>query len=128
MFQFYLSLNMLFRFLFLSLLLLATASFAQKKKKASRNESQVTSVGPYYPDANKYAPKAKKKKSKHGISREAQNNFYAQREVVAKQKRKAEKTLAGVNYGDPTHFGHRHRPKKHKPEKMKLCKVCGIRH
>lgn len=119
---------MLFRLFFLSLLLLTTVSYAQKKKKSSRNESQVTSVGPYYPEANKYAPKAKKKKTKGGISREAQNNFYAQREVVAKQKRKAEKTLAGANYGDPTHFGHRRPPKKHKPEQMKFCKVCGIRH
>lgn len=119
---------MLFRFLLLSLILLTTAAYSQKKKKSSRSESQVTSVGPYYPDANKYAPKAKKKKTKGGVSRESLNNFYAQREVVAKQKRKAEKTLAGTNYGDPNHFGHKRPPKKHKPEQMKFCKVCGIRH
>lgn len=119
---------MLFRLLLLSLCLLTTASYAQRKRKSSKNESQVTSVGPYYPDANKYLPTAKKKKAKGGVSREAQNNFYAQREAVNKQKRKAEKTLLGPNYGDPTYFGHKRPPKKHKPEDMKLCKVCGIRH
>ena len=119
---------MLFRFIFLILLLLTTVSYGQKKRKSSKNESQVTSVGPYYPDANKYIPKTKKKKMKGGISREAQENFYAQRKVVAKQKRKAERTLSDTNYADSYHFGHKRPPKRHKPEDMKLCKVCGIRH
>ena len=119
---------MLFRLLFVALLLPGITAFAQKKKKSSANQSQVTSVGPYYPDANKYVPKAKKKKMKGGISREAQNNFYAQRELVAKQKRKAERTLSDTNYADSYHFGHKRPPKRHKPEDMKFCKVCGIRH
>ena len=119
---------MLFRFTLLIFLSLSTASYAQRKKKSSKNESQVTSVGPYYPDANKYVPKAKKKKMKGGISRESQNNFQAQRQLVAKQKRKAERILSDTNYADSYHFGHKRPPKRHKPEDMKLCKVCGIRH
>lgn len=111
-------------------MLTSTFAFAQRKKKGSNAPSQTTSVGPFYPDANKYIPKTKrvKKKSKDGISRQAQQNAIARRELTAKQKRKAERTLAGTNYGSPNYFGHKRPPKKSKPEDMKLCKVCGIRH
>jgi hypothetical protein len=111
-------------------MLLSTFAFAQRKKKGSKAPSQVTSVGPFYPDANKYIPKAKrsKNKSKDGISRQAQQNAVARRELTAKQKRKAERTLAGTNYGSTNYFGHKRPPKKRKPEDMKLCEVCGIKH
>ena len=117
---------MLFRYLLLVFLFISTFTFAQRKSKAGKNSSQATSVGPYYPDANKYIPKKKKVKSKDGISRQAQENAMAQREVVAKQKRKAEKILAGTNYASPNYFGHKRPPKKRKPEKMKVCVFCGI--
>ncbi len=119
---------MLFRYLLLAFLCISTLSYAQRKKKTSKNSSQVTSVGPYYPDANKYMPKKKKVKSKDGISRQAQENAMVQREVVAKQKRKAEKVLAGTDYANTNYFGHKRPPKKRKPEKMKFCEICGIRH
>jgi hypothetical protein len=111
-------------------MLLSTFAFAQRKKKGSKAPSQVTSVGPFFPDANKYIPKAKrnKVKSKDGISRQAQQNAVARRELTAKQKRKAERTLAGTNYGSTNYFGHKRPPKKRKPEDMKLCEVCGIKH
>lgn len=111
-------------------MLISTFAFAQRKKKASKASSQVTSVGPYYPDANKYVPPKKrgKNKSKDGISRQAQENALARRELTAKQKRKAERTLVGTNYGSTNYFGHKRPPKKRKPEDMKLCEVCGIKH
>jgi hypothetical protein len=120
---------MLFR-LILCLMLISTIAFAQRKRKGSNASSQVTSVGPYYPDANKYVPKAKrgKNKSKDGISRQALENAAARRELTAKQKRKAERTLAGVNYNNTYYFGHKRPPKKNKPQDMRLCKECGIRH
>ncbi len=118
-----------FRLFFIGFLLLSITSFAQKKKRASKNESQATSVGPYYPEENKYAPKAKKVKRKNrGISRNAQENALTQRKSVAKQKRKAEKILEGPDYSNPTYFGHKRLPKKHKAGETKFCKVCGIRH
>jgi hypothetical protein len=111
-------------------MLISTFTFAQRKKKASKASSQVTSVGPYYPDANKYVPPKKrgKTKSKDGISRQAQQNAIARRELTAKQKRKAERTLVGTNYGSTNYFGHKRPPKKRKPEDIKLCEVCGIKH
>jgi len=118
---------MLFRLFLIGFLLLTTACFAQKKNKTSKNESQATSVGPYYPEANKYIPK--KKRRKGGLTyNEAQNDFYDQRQLVAKQKRKAEKILEGPDYSNPTYFGHKRPPKKRSADKMKFCKVCGIRH
>lgn len=118
---------MLFR-LILCMMLISTLAFAQRKKRGAKAPSQVTSVGPFYPDANKYVPKTKRVKSKDGISRQAQENAKARRELTAKQKRKAERTLAGTNYGSTNYFGHKRPPKKRKPEDMKLCEVCGIKH
>jgi hypothetical protein len=49
-------------------------------------------------------------------------------EEVARQRRKNEKLMAKPQYSDPMYFGHKRPPKKRPPEKMKYCKVCGIRH
>jgi hypothetical protein len=49
-------------------------------------------------------------------------------ELVAKQKRKAEKEMMKPQYSDPTYFGHKRKPKKRHYKKMKYCKECGIRH
>lgn len=123
----FLTLKMLCRLIILLLLVANTATFGQKRK-SSKNESQTTSVGPYYPDANKYSPKSKRIKSKDGISRQAQQQAKAQRGIVAKQKRKAERILESPNYGSTNYFGHKRTPRKRKPENMKYCNVCGIRH
>jgi hypothetical protein len=117
---------MLFRLFLAGFLLLTTLSIAQKRKQTPQSQSQATSIGPYYPDANKYIPK--KKKGANGITYESQNRFYDQLEVVARQKRKIERTLESPAHSNPAYFGHKRQPKKHSPDKMKFCKVCGIRH
>lgn len=52
----------------------------------------------------------------------------ARMKAVVKDHRKAEKEMLKPQYSDPTYFGHKRKPKKHKPGKMKFCKECEIRH
>jgi hypothetical protein len=107
------------------------AGTSKKKKKANVEEvqDQPSSLQPYYPTRN-YEPKEKKgaKKSAGKITYDARERFYERMEQVAKAHRKAEKELEKPQNSDPTYFGHKRPPKKRPPEKMKFCKVCGIRH
>lgn len=109
-----------------------TASFAQSKKKQKNGKSsqqQASSLSPYFP-AEDYEPEKKgKTKSK---SRKATYNALDEHEArmkeVVKSHRKVEKEMMKPQYADPTYFGHKRKPKKHKPGKMKFCKECEIRH
>lgn len=109
--------------LFLLLLMLSAVAYGQRKKKSGQTSGAIA-IGPYYPEENKYAPKAKKGSRKVDL----QLRYEEQRKKVHKQKRKAERILESPSYGDVGFFGHRSEPRKHKPDKMKWCKTCGIRH
>lgn len=116
----------------LLVLLASTALFAQSKKKQKRTgqkKEQPSSLSPYFPKAD-YAPeKATKKKSK---GRKVTYNAMAEHEdrmkAVVKSQRKAEKESLKPQYSDPSYFGHKRKPKKRPPGKMKFCKECEIRH
>jgi len=101
----------------------------KKKAKGEEVQDQPSSLQPYYPE-KKYEPKEKKgtKKTAGKITYDAREQFYDRMEQVAKAHRKAEKELEKPQYSDPSYFGHKRPPKKRPPEKMKFCKVCGIRH
>lgn len=45
-----------------------------------------------------------------------------------KEKRKKAKAMEKPQYSDWTYFGHKRKPKKRSPDKMKFCDECGIRH
>lgn len=122
------------RFLFTFVLMMAVvSSFAQSKKKkkekeeATTSEGQATSLAPYYTE-KKYEPSKSKKKPNKKTTYDATEKFYDRQEAIAKQERKAEKEMEKPQYSDPLYFGHKHPPKKRPPNKMKYCKVCGIRH
>ncbi|MFZ5999244.1 MAG: hypothetical protein ACOYW3_01945 [Bacteroidota bacterium] len=74
-----------------------------------------------------YSPKVSRKKSK-GPTYEARDKFYDRMEKLGKQKRKNLKNESNPRYSDFQYFGHKKPPKKRPPEKMKYCKICGIRH
>ena len=122
------------RYLLTCVLLMAVAtSFAQSKKKKkaktaeiSPTSQQPSSLNPYYPE-KKYEP-GKKKRPKGKVTYDATEKFYDRQEAVAKQERKAEKEMEKPQNSDPLYFGHKRPPKKRPPNKMKYCKVCGIRH
>lgn len=116
------------------LILCATVSFGQSKKKRSKKsaptQQQGNSLGPYFPAEN-YEPE-KKGNAKKSKSRKPTHNaveeFYERQELVAKARKKAEKESMKPQYSDPMYFGHKRKPKKRPPGKMKFCKECEIRH
>lgn len=124
---------------FIVLAFLALNASAQSKGSSKKNSPAVnrqagspTTVQPYFPEKD-YTPESEKKASKgkvkeQPITYDARERFYERMEEVAKQRRKNEKLMAKPQYSDPMYFGHKRPPKKRPPEKMKYCKVCGIRH
>lgn len=117
----------------LLVLFASTATFAQSKKKQKKTEQkkqQSSSLSPYFPTED-YEP-AKKGKSKKSKGRKATYNAMDEHEArmkaVVKDHRKAEKESMKPQYSDPSYFGHKRKPKKRPPGKMKFCKECEIRH
>jgi len=102
----------------------ATISFGQGNKK-----DQPTSVDPALPQ-QEYTPPVKKKKKSKGAETtyNARNDFYDRQEAMSKQLLKNERESEKPQYSDQKYFGHKRPPKRRSPDKMKFCKVCGIRH
>lgn len=119
----------------LLVLFASTATFAQSKNKKKqkkteqRKQSSSSSLSPYFPKDD-YAPeKATKKKSKgRKATYNAMDEHEARMKAVVKSHRKAEKEAMKPQYSDPSYFGHKRKPKKRPPGKMKFCKECEIRH
>lgn len=105
------------------LLLGSVTALAQKKGK-----SNPTSVDPNVSSSKVYAPKAAKKKKSSQTTYDARDEFYDRLEQNNKQRRKNEKTESKDQYSNFQYFGHKKPPKRRSPEKMKYCKICGIRH
>jgi hypothetical protein len=109
----------------------AATSVAQKRKKAKHEDAptaptgQATSLAPYYPQ-KEYEPKKKKATGK--VTYDAREKYYDRMEAVEKANRKNEREMEKPQYSDPTYFGHKRPPKRRPVNKMKYCKVCGIRH
>lgn len=117
---------MYLRFTFiLFLITITSAAWSQSSKENSSRDIDATEA--YYPQ-RKYAPE--KETSITGITAtyNAEKKYQKQLAEVAKQKRRAERELMKPHNTNPLYFGHKFKPKKHKPGKMKYCKVCGIRH
>lgn len=88
---------------------------------------QPTSLQPNLP-TKVYAPKTSRKKKKNTVTYDARDKFYDRMEELEKRNRKKEKYSAQDQYSNFQYFGHKKPPKKRPPEKMKYCKICGIRH
>ncbi len=62
------------------------------------------------------------------VENTARYEFYKRVEEAAKEKQRILKKLSKPQYSDFAYFGHKNKPKKHKPYEMRYCKECGIRH
>ena len=62
------------------------------------------------------------------VENTARYEFYKRVEEAAKEKQRILKKLSKPQYSDFAYFGHKQKPKKHKPYQIKYCKECGIRH
>src|SRR5690606_18168288 len=116
------------------LLTFSIGAHAQSKKKRKKKQedelaTQVpNSLTPTPKNERVYAPPKKTKNLRNGPTFSAEEDFRKRMELVAKQKRKAEKEMMKPQYSDPSYFGHKRKPKKRHYKKMKYCKECGIRH
>jgi len=116
------------------LILISCAAYAQlsrKEKKAARKDSQSSQPTTLDPssDEGKSAPKHSRKKEKsNGPTYDSQKEFDERMNAKAKTYRRNEKMLMTPQYSNPMYFGHKRPPKKRPANKMKFCKVCGIRH
>jgi len=104
------------------LCMLAFNLSAQRKKKTQ----SPNSIDPYSP-SEVYSPKASRKK-KSKTTHNARDKYYDRVELLEKKQRKNEKNADQPRYSDFQYFGHKKPPKRRPPEKMKYCKICGIRH
>jgi len=113
----------------LMLLMLASGAMAQsrKKRRSESSSNNPTTLEPYYPQQN-YEPKRNKKKKVAGPSFNSEKEYYERLEALEKTRRYNERMMDKPQYSDPSYFGHKRKPKKHKPGKMKFCKECGLRH
>jgi len=125
--------------LLLSILLtvIAFTSFGQltrKEKKAARKGTAVekpNTLSPGAEDIDLVAPKVKehkRSKKSSGVTYNAQKEYDDRMAARAKTYRYNERMLMKPQYANPAYFGHKRKPKRHAPGKIKYCKECGIRH
>ena len=124
---------MLMRLLFiLTCVFLSGISFGQsgKKKKTTASEKETTSQPTSLnPETQKRPEQKKSKKSSSGeTTYNSEKEYYDRMAALEKGRRKNERMLDNPQYSDPAYFGHKRPPKRRPPNKMKFCKVCGIRH
>lgn len=100
---------------------------AKGKSEGTVQRQQPTSLNPSSAERREYEPKAARKATQ-GPTYDLEQAYYERMEALQKERRKTEKMMEKPQYSDPMYFGHKRPPKKHKPSKMKYCKVCGIRH
>jgi hypothetical protein len=124
----------------LAILLIActSAGYAQqltrKEKKAARRGTAVDQPTTLNPGSEGGIISAPERSSRHkekkfkGVTHNAQKQYEDRMNARAKTYRKNEKMLMTPQYSDPAYFGHKHKPKRRSPGKMKFCKECGIRH
>lgn len=119
------------------LTMIAFASYGQlnrKEKKAARRGTAVerpTTLNPGSEDVDFVAPKVserKQKKKPSGVTYNAQKEYEERMSARAKTYRYNERMLMKPQYANPAYFGHKRKPKRHAPGKIKYCKECGIRH
>lgn len=117
--------------------LVALSSYGQltrKEKKAARRGTAVdqpTTLNPGAEGMDFVAPKIKEQKHRKkssGITYNAQKEYEDRMSARAKTYRYNERMLMKPQYANPAYFGHKRKPKRHAPGKIRYCKECGIRH
>ncbi|WKK85382.1 hypothetical protein QYS48_26230 [Marivirga arenosa] len=123
----------------LVIMVLFMASCKQQPISQSKSEYQSPSSLNPEEQTNRYSRRAPvaqetwffgllKKKQKLDWGDQLVLEYYERMEENAKEKRKQAKEMEKPQYSDWTYFGHKRKPKKRPPEKMKFCEECGIRH
>ncbi|HTF20742.1 MAG TPA: hypothetical protein VK658_21865 [Chryseolinea sp.] len=125
--------KLLFSIILTVIALTSYGQLSRKEKKAARKGTAVqpTTLSPGSEDADFVAPSVKMRKEKkksRGITYNAQKEYDDRMASRAKTNRYNERMLMKPQYANPAYFGHKRKPKRHAPGKLKYCKECGIRH
>lgn len=102
----------------------ATVGFAQNSIDPNTKTISPATTRKYYSPKRAKAVKSKKKNVKHT----ARYEFYKRVEIAAKDKQRILKKLSKPQFSDPRYFGHKKKPKRRPPHRMKFCHECHIRH
>lgn len=109
------------------------AQFWKKKEKGQKERAYSTDISSEKPNtasepkllsSNMRFGKSKFPTAAEGIKR-AQD---LQASNAKKNAKIAKELETNPRYNDPSYFGHKHKPKKHRPGKKKFCKECGMTH
>ncbi|MBX2943733.1 MAG: hypothetical protein KF860_15455, partial [Cyclobacteriaceae bacterium] len=103
-------------FIFVLLAMLSSLAFAQTSLDPTTNRPEHYSK--FYSPKRAKAVKYKKSKVKHT----AQYEFYKRVELAAKDKQRILRKLSKPQYSNPAYFGHKKKPKRRQPNKMRYCK------
>jgi hypothetical protein len=104
-----------------------SSSLAPADKQAFKSTTTVKAPKTH---SGFFSPK-KAKASRYrrpNVKHTARYEFYERVERAAKEKQKIMKILARKQYSDPSYFGHKRKPKRRPPHKMRFCDECHIRH
>ena len=75
-----------------------------------------------------FAPRRPNAYKRPNVKHTARYEFYERVEKAAKEKQRMLKELSKPQYSDFRYFGHKKIPKRRKPNKMRYCTECQIRH
>ncbi len=109
---------------FFIVLLALVSSFALAQTSLDPSPKRSERYSKFY--SPKRAKAAKSKKTK--VTRTAQYEFYKRVEMAARDKQRTLRKLSKPQYSNPAYFGHKRKPKKRPPHKMRYCNECHIRH
>ncbi len=121
-----------------TLSLLFFASCSKKPVNQSGYQSQnPSSLNPGQNDRNYGQSPKQQERVFFGLFKKKKKSPFGDQLIVeyeqrmkrnARKARKKEREMQKPQYSDPSYFGHKRKPKKRSPDKMKFCKECGIRH
>ncbi len=118
---------------FVCFAVVAGFSQAQKQDPDDREMTYSETPSSLHPGEQRKETKSRTSKSSktkvvQKTGRDLEKEYYDRVLAVAKAREKAARIMEKPQYSDPSYFGHKRKPKKRPPHKMKYCRECGIRH
>ncbi|MFQ3213975.1 MAG: hypothetical protein ACJAT1_001674 [Marivirga sp.] len=109
--------------------MVSQSNAASDKKASSLNpESNLPGPQQYNKPAQERFLFFFKRKSKLNWGDQLIAEYKERMKDNAKAAKKKARKMEKPQYSDPSYFGHKRKPKKRPPGKMKFCEECGIKH
>ncbi|MBK6266448.1 hypothetical protein JKA74_15490 [Marivirga sp. S37H4] len=130
-------LRKIFIFIFGSLVIVSCSKKQVSQSGYQNQQQHPSSLNPEETGRNYGRAPQKEQRVFFGLFKKKKKTAFGDQLIVeyeqrmkrnAKEAKKKEKEMQKPQYSDPSYFGHKRKPKKRSPDKMKFCKECGIRH